>query len=254
MSTLYTSRLDVPYPNPNNLGPPDGPAQMEAIATVLDGAVVYGQGALAARPEAGIEGRLYFVTGDATAANNGILWWDTGAAWDPVNGNPRVTALPGSPTDLQTVQLDLEALYPSNAAFLGIVWQCTYRAATEYWDAHGAAVQFPLGSGTAPANTYETLTTLDAPREGDYNVTVTGGTVVVSSGGSGSTYTAVLADVGGTGLSAAIPVEAYPQLIPLLGARVSAAAAGNAISIQGGFGSPGVFANVTGHLSPIRLK
>ena len=82
-----TPRLLLPFPLSSES--PNGPSQIQALATALDSAVVYGEGTLSARPTStsgspGIQGRFYYVTGDATAANNGILWWDTGTSWVPI--------------------------------------------------------------------------------------------------------------------------------------------------------------------------
>lgn len=50
-------------------------AQLESLAAI------FGQGTRAARPAAGTTGRFYMVTGDGTAANNGLLFYDTGGTW-----------------------------------------------------------------------------------------------------------------------------------------------------------------------------
>jgi hypothetical protein len=57
----------------------------EKLANQLDNDVEGGQGKLSERPSAALRGRLYVVQGDATAANNGIVWWDTGGTWIAVN-------------------------------------------------------------------------------------------------------------------------------------------------------------------------
>ena len=74
-----TPRLVLPYPAPT--APADVPADIQALATGIDVAATVAQGTLAARPAPSTMGRLYMVQGDATAANNGILWWDTGSTW-----------------------------------------------------------------------------------------------------------------------------------------------------------------------------
>jgi microcystin-dependent protein len=86
----YTSRLALPYPDSDNSESPAGPAQIEALAAALDGAAVYSQGILADQPVSsaaspGIAGRFYYVIGDSTASNNGIMWLDYGTGWVQVN-------------------------------------------------------------------------------------------------------------------------------------------------------------------------
>lgn len=83
----FTSRLKLPWPLQDNSEAPTGPAQIKALADALDGAAVYSQGILSDRPVStsgspGIDGRLYYVKADSTAANNGILWLDNGTGWD----------------------------------------------------------------------------------------------------------------------------------------------------------------------------
>jgi hypothetical protein len=68
--------------------PTDAPtlsAWSEALANQLDNDVEGGQGKLSERPPAKLRGRVFVVQGDATEANNGIVWWDTGATWLAVN-------------------------------------------------------------------------------------------------------------------------------------------------------------------------
>lgn len=64
---------------------PNISAWSEALAAQLDNDVEGGQGKLSERPAASLRGRIFVVQGDATAANNGIVWWDTGASWLAVN-------------------------------------------------------------------------------------------------------------------------------------------------------------------------
>jgi microcystin-dependent protein len=86
----YTSRLSLPFPDADNSESPAGPAQIEALAAAIDDAAIYSQGILSSRPVStsdtpGIAGRLYYVIGDATPANNGIMWLDFGTGWQQVN-------------------------------------------------------------------------------------------------------------------------------------------------------------------------
>lgn len=82
--TETTARLNLPFPDHDNGESPAGPAQIKALAQALDNSAVYGQGTLAARPSFGLQGRLYLVKGDSTAANNGVLWCDNGTGWTEV--------------------------------------------------------------------------------------------------------------------------------------------------------------------------
>jgi hypothetical protein len=71
--------------------PGDAPtisAWSEALAGQLDNDVEGGQGTLAARPAAALRGRIWVVQGDATAANNGVVWWDTGSTWIAIGATP----------------------------------------------------------------------------------------------------------------------------------------------------------------------
>ena len=96
-----TSRLSIPYPLSTEA--PNGPAQMQAIASALDQATIWAQGILSSRPVStsgspGIPGRLYLVVGDSTPANNNILWADTGTSWVPVSIVPKAFSI-SYPTD-----------------------------------------------------------------------------------------------------------------------------------------------------------
>jgi len=80
-----TARRSLPY-----LETTDAPKIHEAqqlLANALDNDVIGGQGTLAERPGSPfIRGRLWYVKGDSTAINNGIMWWDNGTGWVAVNG------------------------------------------------------------------------------------------------------------------------------------------------------------------------
>lgn len=119
-----TARLQLPYPIPDDTV--DVPRDVQALAAKLDPSTsVYLQGTAAARPAAGVSGRLYFAT------DTGAVSYDTGTAWINVStpsssGVPLVTSLPSSPVDGQEV-------YYQNAAMAatangGSVWHLRYRA------------------------------------------------------------------------------------------------------------------------------
>lgn len=94
-----TPRLGLPYPGLTD--GPDGadvPYWVQALAEAVDNAALYSEGILASRPTStagvpGIEGRFYYVIGDATPANNGILWLDYGTGWVAVNSAGTVIGL-----------------------------------------------------------------------------------------------------------------------------------------------------------------
>ena len=86
----YTSRLALPKPDADNSESPAGPAQIGALADALDIAAIYSQGILADKPVStpgspGISGRFYYVIGDTTPANNGVVWLDYGTGWIQIN-------------------------------------------------------------------------------------------------------------------------------------------------------------------------
>lgn len=69
-----TSRLAIPYPASTD--PPNGPAQMQALANALDNAAVdLAEGTLASRPSPSIRGRWYYAT------DVGVLYRDSGSTW-----------------------------------------------------------------------------------------------------------------------------------------------------------------------------
>lgn len=78
-----TTHRSLPYLETSN--PPVFHEAGKLLAERLDNDIEGGQGALAARPAAGLRGRVYVVQGDPTESNNGIVWWDTGSTWLPVN-------------------------------------------------------------------------------------------------------------------------------------------------------------------------
>jgi len=83
-----TTRWGIRYPTLADAA--DVPLWMERMAMDLDDVAKDDQGTLALRPESSVstpgkKGRYYFVKGDGTAANNGILWRDNGTGWDAIN-------------------------------------------------------------------------------------------------------------------------------------------------------------------------
>ena len=87
----YTTRRQIPYPDADNSESPAGPAQIKAVADSLDDAPYWDKGIFADRPVStpaspGKDGRFYYVIGDATPANNGVLWLDYGTGWVVANG------------------------------------------------------------------------------------------------------------------------------------------------------------------------
>lgn len=158
MATQHTPRLLIPYPDPaTNADAPTGPAQMKALALAVDGAVIYGQGALSARPTStsgspGIQGRLYYVTGDATTANNGILWYDTGTSWVSV-GNPSNFSY-STPSDKPALGSTMKMVglagaftpvHSGNVVFLTV-------GTLSFGGGGAPALALYYGTGSAPAN------------------------------------------------------------------------------------------------------
>lgn len=75
----------------------NGDDVIRALIAVLDAkTAVISSGTLAARPAStvgtpGVVDRFYYVTGDATPANNDILWRDTGTGWVAINPKDHYT-------------------------------------------------------------------------------------------------------------------------------------------------------------------
>jgi hypothetical protein len=87
-NVTFTPRLAMPRPGLDD--PADGPDAFNDLTDYLDPiATVYAQGTLAARPAAGVVGRLYWATDTRT------LFYDDASAWRPVSGaTAAATALP----------------------------------------------------------------------------------------------------------------------------------------------------------------
>lgn len=84
---LTSTRFQIPYPNPaTRADSADAPRDFAAVVTGIEKAAIYGQGVLASRPVStagspGIQGRFYYAT------DTGILYYDTGTAWQQI-GDP----------------------------------------------------------------------------------------------------------------------------------------------------------------------
>jgi len=120
--------MALPCPDENN--PADVPTDIDKLRKQIDVlAAIFGQGTTAARPAAGVLGRVYF------SADEQRLYYDDGAAWRlSTSAAERGTALPPSPVDGQ------EYDYTADAAN-GVVWRLRYRAAatTHKWEFVGGA-------------------------------------------------------------------------------------------------------------------
>lgn len=79
MALGKTARRLLPFPKATDA--PAVTADIQALATALDNDVEIHQGKLSERPAAALSGRMYLVQGDATPANNGIIWTDNGSTW-----------------------------------------------------------------------------------------------------------------------------------------------------------------------------
>lgn len=81
MPARPSTRLGLHAPSGGD--PADVPADVQRLRDQLDvAALVYGQGRLAARPAAGVEGRLYYATDDRA------LYYDFGGGWMPAAWQP----------------------------------------------------------------------------------------------------------------------------------------------------------------------
>lgn len=154
-----TPRLGLPYPAES--ASPDVPRDLLALATPLDGAVLFGSGTLANRPVStalnpGVAGREYRATDDTTAGPAGTTWKDTGTGWETtiLSSDPRlpagtVTALPSSPVDGQEINFLAD---PTN----GVVWRLRYRAGSSSaykWEyVGGAALYSEAPNAGSPSN------------------------------------------------------------------------------------------------------
>lgn len=98
-----TTRLAIPYPATTD--PPNGPAQMQAIANALDNAAIdLAEGTLAARPAASIRGRWYYAT------DTGQLFRDSGSTWRQVNVTADlITALEIAPATITNTEISASA-------------------------------------------------------------------------------------------------------------------------------------------------
>jgi len=65
--------------------PPELHANLEGLALQLDNDAEIKKGKLSERSAASLFGRLFYVEGDATAENNGVLWLDNGTTWVNIN-------------------------------------------------------------------------------------------------------------------------------------------------------------------------
>lgn len=104
----HTPRLSIPTPLSTEA--PDAPTELAAMAAALDNLAPYGQGILAIRPTSsggspGIQGRLYYVLGDSTPANNGILWLDEGTGWVQAGSAPTIVDLRANRPSAAAVQV-----------------------------------------------------------------------------------------------------------------------------------------------------
>lgn len=172
-----TPRWSLEYPDDvTNSDPPAGPAQIKALALGLDGVAMDDQGILANRPVStsgspGKKGRYYFVTGDSTASNNGILWRDHGTGWDTVRTGSETYSLIGASSPATPVNGDrwiaVDSLTNPSYQF-----QFRYNSgeATYHWEC--------VGAGGA----IEGTTSLTIPRNGDWLVEIGAGAQTFAAG------------------------------------------------------------------------
>jgi hypothetical protein len=162
-----TARLALPYPIPDDTV--DVPRDVQALAVKLDAITpTYVQGAsFAARPAAGVAGRMYVATDAAGGA-----WYDTGATW--------VTLAPSYVNALPTANLVDDDEFDLWVTAAGGVWRCKYDSSQAPYP--WLVVGGPLIIGRADAMravtgaAYVALPTdpmtVTLPTEGIYDVTV----------------------------------------------------------------------------------
>lgn len=73
-------------------------------------------GTLAARPTTFTGNRLYVVTGDSTSSNNGLMFFDTGTAWQQVGGPAPLGSAPVAASAAGTLGFDGIQVYVKTAA------------------------------------------------------------------------------------------------------------------------------------------
>jgi hypothetical protein len=81
--TGATTRRHLPFLKPTD--PPSISLAGEQLTTALDNDVELKTGKLSERPPASLFGKMFYVQGDATAINNGVLWVDLGTVWAVLN-------------------------------------------------------------------------------------------------------------------------------------------------------------------------
>jgi len=80
---LTSSRFQINYPNPTRTDTADVPRDIGSIVTQLEAlGMQYGQGTHAARPAAGVQGRIYYET------DTQLHYYDNASAWIVVGGPP----------------------------------------------------------------------------------------------------------------------------------------------------------------------
>lgn len=90
MAETRTTRMGLPQWSAGT----DQPSRAdfnEAFLALEEKAARFAQGIFSARPAAGVQGRFYTVVGDGDATKNGLMFYDTGAAWISVGSNTAST-------------------------------------------------------------------------------------------------------------------------------------------------------------------
>lgn len=282
-----TTRWGHPYPVSTD--PPAGHTEIQALALSVDGVAMDDQGTLANRPVStsgnpGKKGRYYFVAGDGTPANNGILWRDNGTGWDAITpGDDSIVtakladgAVTGPKLAAGVGGGDYGTAFPTTGLFNGygftifladvnggyVACECVYRVdldATYPWHVRGCPpVNVAAAANFASTGSYTAIVAWTAPRSGRYAVssngrgfiTGWGATVALRNNGSivrdNGTFGV---DVGGTTGAGGILID-HREITVISGQNVDVAGETNG-SGGGGGSTAQWYASLS--VTPIRL-
>lgn len=138
-----TTRLAIPKPLASE--PPNGPAQISAVADALDNAAIdLPEGLLSARPAPSIRGRYFYATDTA------ILYRDSGATWRAVSvGVDAITATQIAAGAVGNSELAASAVDNSKVSATAAIAESKLALASDA--AAGTASRRTLGSGATQA-------------------------------------------------------------------------------------------------------
>jgi microcystin-dependent protein len=142
MPTL-TPRLGIPKPLASE--PPNGPAQIGAVADALDNAAIdLPEGLLSARPAPSIRGRWYYAT------DVGLLYRDSGSTWRVISVGPdAITATEIAPDAVGNSELAPNAVTNTEVAAAAAIAESKLSLATDA--VAGTGSRRTLGAGALQA-------------------------------------------------------------------------------------------------------